>query len=309
MKILICDNLNQEVYRELETIGDCLDISKSDSKEKDLTDHIKDSEIVVIRSATKLTKEVLDNAEKLKIIARCGVGVDNVDLEFAKSKNIFVTNSPSANLISVVELTVALIISASRKLSLADAHLKNGQWNRSEFLGYELYGKTLGIVGFGKAGRLVAERMKSFGMSIVFYDPYVTDWNGSEESLELDDLLRTADVVSIHVIKTKDTENLISKDKLDLLKQNSIIVNTSRGGVLDEEYLMALLESEKIFGAGLDVYSDEPPENVDRYNGLNLVTTPHIGASTNEAQLKAGLETIENIKKILAGDESVALQI
>jgi len=309
MKILICDNLNQKVYKELETIGDCLDISKSDSKEKDLTDHIKDSEIVVIRSATKLTKEVLDNAEKLKIIARCGVGVDNVDLEFAKSKNIFVTNSPSANLISVVELTVALIISASRKLSLADAHLKNGQWNRSEFLGYELYGKTLGIVGFGKAGRLVAERMKSFGMSIVFYDPYVTDWSGSEESLELDDLLRTADVVSIHVIKTKDTENLISKDKLDLLKQNSIIVNTSRGGVLDEEYLLALLESEKIFGAGLDVYSNEPPENVDRYNGLNLVTTPHIGASTNEAQLKAGLETIENIKKILAGDESVALQI
>ena len=307
MKILICDNLNQEVYRELETIGDCLDISKSESKEKDLADHIKDSEIAVIRSATRLTKEVLDNAEKLKIIARCGVGVDNVDLEFAKSKNIFVTNSPSANLISVVELTVALIISASRKLSLADSHLKNGQWNRSEFLGYELYGKTLGIVGFGKAGRLVAERMKSFGMSIVFYDPYVTDWNGSEESLDLDDLLKTADVVSIHVIKTKDTENLISKDKLDLLKPSSIIVNTSRGGVLDEDYLFELLESEKIFGAGLDVYSNEPPENVARYNGLNLVTTPHIGASTNEAQLKAGLETIENIKKIIAGDESVAL--
>ena len=307
MKILICDNLNQQVYKELETIGDCLDISKSTSKEEDLANHIKDCEIVVIRSATQLTKEFLVNAEQLKIIARCGVGVDNIDLDFAKSKNIFVTNSPSANLISVVELTVALIISASRKLSLADLHLKNSQWNRSEFLGYELYGKTLGVVGFGKAGRLVAERMKSFGMSIVFYDPYVTDWNGSEESLELDDLLRTADVVSIHVIKTKDTENLISKDKLDLLKPNSIIVNTSRGGVLDEDYLFELLESEKIFGAGLDVYSNEPPENVERYNGLNLVTTPHIGASTNEAQLKAGLETVENIKKILAGDESVAL--
>ena len=307
MKILICDNLNQQVYRELETIGDCVDISKSNSKDKDLANHIKDCEIVVIRSATKLTKEVLDKAEQLKIIARCGVGIDNVDLDFAKSKNIFVTNAPSANLISVVELTVALIISVSRKLSLADSHLKKGEWNRSEFLGYELYGKTLGIVGFGKAGRLVADRMKSFGMSIVFYDPYVSDWNGSEESVELDDLLRTADVVSIHVIKTKDTENLISKDMLDLLKPSSIIVNTSRGGVLDEDYLFELLESEKIFGAGLDVYSNEPPENVDRYNGLNLVTTPHIGASTNEAQLKAGLETIENIKKILAGDESVAL--
>ena len=307
MKILICDNLNQQVYKELETIGDCVDISKSNSKDKDLANHIKDCEIVVIRSATKLTKEVLDKAEQLKIIARCGVGIDNVDLDFAKSKNIFVTNSPSANLISVVELTVALIISVSRKLSLADSHLKKGEWNRSQFLGNELYGKTLGIVGFGKAGRLVAERMKSFGMSIVFYDPYVTDWNGSEESIKLDDLLRTADVVSIHVIKTKDTENLISKDMLDLLKPSSIIVNTSRGGVLDEDYLFELLESEKIFGAGLDVYSNEPPKNVDRYNGLNLVTTPHIGASTNEAQLKAGLETIENIKKILAGDESVAL--
>ena len=307
MKILICDNLNQQVYKELETIGDCVDISKSNSKDKDLANHIKDCEIVVIRSATKLTKEVLDKAEQLKIIARCGVGIDNVDLDFAKSKNIFVTNAPSANLISVVELTVALIISVSRKLSLADSHLKKGEWNRSQFLGNELYGKTLGIVGFGKAGRLVAERMKSFGMSIVFYDPYVTDWNGSEESIKLDDLLRTADVVSIHVIKTKDTENLISKDMLDLLKPSSIIINTSRGGVLDEDYLFELLESEKIFGAGLDVYSNEPPKNVDRYNGLNLVTTPHLGASTNEAQLKAGLETIENIKKILAGDESVAL--
>ena len=307
MKILICDNLNQQVYKELETIGDCVDISKSNSKDKDLANHIKDCEIVVIRSATKLTKEVLDKAEQLKIIARCGVGIDTVDLDFAKSKNIFVTNAPSANLISVVELTVALIISASRKLSLADSHLKKGEWNRSEFLGYELYGKTLGIVGFGKAGRLVADRMKSFGMSIVFYDPYVTDWNGSEESVELDNLLRTADVVSIHVIKSKDTENLISKDMLDLLKPSSIIVNTSRGGVLDEDYLFELLESEKIFGAGLDVYSNEPPDNVERYNSLNLVTTPHIGASTYEAQLKACLETIENIKKILAGDGSVAL--
>ena len=307
MKILICDNLTQQVCNELETIGDCVDISKSNSRDKDLANHIKDCEIVVIRSATKLTKEVLDKAEQLKIIARCGVGIDNVDLDFAKSKSIFVTNSPSANLISVVELTVALIISVSRKLSLADSHLKKGEWNRSQFLGNELYGKTLGIVGFGKVGRLVAERMKSFGMSIVFYDPYVTDWNGSEESIKLDDLLRTADVVSIHVIKTKDTENLISKDMLDLLKPSSVIINTSRGGVLDEDYLIELLESEKIFGAGLDVYSNEPPKNVDRYNGLNLVTTPHIGASTNEAQLKAGLETIENIKKILAGDESVAL--
>ena len=246
MKILICDNLNQQVYKELETIGDCVDISKSNSRDKDLANHIKDCEIVVIRSATKLTKEVLDKAEQLKIIARCGVGIDNVDLDFAKSKSIFVTNSPSANLISVVELTVALIISVSRKLSLADSHLKKGEWNRSQFLGNELYGKTLGIVGFGKAGRLVAERMKSFGMSIVFYDPYVTDWNGSEESIKLDDLLRTADVVSIHVIKTKDTENLISKDMLDLLKPSSVIINTSRGEIVNEQDIVDALKTKKL---------------------------------------------------------------
>ena len=144
-------------------------------------------------------------------------------------------------------------------------------------------------------------------MSIVFYDPYVKDWHGPEKSLELDNLLSTADIVSIHVVKTKNTVNMISKDKLDLLKPNSIIVNTSRGGVLDEDYLFKLLESKKIFGAGLDVFLNEPPDNYKQYEGLNLVTTPHIGASTKEAQLKAGLETVENVKKILAGDESVVI--
>ena len=307
MKILICDNLNQQVYKELETIGDCLDISKSVSKDEDLANHIKDSEIVVIRSATKLTKEVLDKAEQLKIIARCGVGVDNIDIEYAKSKDIIVTNSPSANLISVVELTIALIINVARKINLSDSHLKDGKWNRREFIGMELSGKQLGIVGFGKAGRLVSERMKSFGMSIAFYDPYVKDWDGPEKSLELDQLLSTSDVVSIHVIKTEETENLISKEKLDLLKNSAILINTSRGGVVDEDYLIELLKLKKLFGAGLDVYSEEPPNNIDNFSDINLITTPHIGASTNEAQLKAGLDTVENIKKLLAGDNSVAL--
>ena len=308
MKILICDNLNLQVLDELSEIGDCTDISNSPSKSKDLIKYIKDSEIIVIRSATKLTKEILLNAKKLKIIARCGVGVDNIDLEFAKSNKISVTNSPAANIISVVELTVALIINASRKISLADTHVKNGKWDKSEFSGVELYGKKLGIVGIGKAGRLVAERMQSFGMSVIFYDPYVTDWDGPEEKKELDELLQISDVISIHVIKTKETENLISKDRLDLLKENSIIINTSRGDVLDEAYLFELLKSKKIYGAGLDVYSSEPPQNIETLKNINIVTTPHIGASTFEAQLKAGMDIVDNIKKMLSGDNSVEIQ-
>tara|TARA_B100000674_G_scaffold151706_1_gene120863 strand:- start:677 stop:1600 length:924 start_codon:yes stop_codon:yes gene_type:complete len=307
MKILVCDTLNKKVLEELHSLGECVDISSSESKDIDLVSEISQAEIVVIRSATKLTKEIIEKGDNLKIIARCGVGVDNIDVEYAKSKNIKVTNSPSANLISVVELTVALIINASRKINLSDNHLKKGKWNRSEFIGMELSGKQLGIVGFGKAGRLVSERMKSFGMSIAFYDPYVKDWDGPEKSLGLDELLSSSDVVSIHVIKTKETENILSKEKLDLLKESAILINTSRGGVVEEDYLIELLRSNKIFGAGLDVFSEEPPKNIENIGDINLITTPHIGASTNEAQLKAGLDTIENIQKILAGDDSVAL--
>ena len=307
MKILICDTLNSAVLEELQSIGECIDISSSESKDKDLFSKINDAEIVVVRSATQLTKEIIDNGENLKIIARCGVGVDNIDVEYAKSKNIIVTNSPSANLISVVELTTALIINAARKINLSDNHLKEGKWNRKEFIGMELSGKQLGIVGYGKAGRLVSDRMKSFGMSIAFHDPYVKDWDGPEKNLELDELLSTSDVISIHVIKTDETENLISKDKLDLLKKSAILINTSRGGVVDEDYLIELLRLKKLFGAGLDVYSEEPPKNIENFANINLITTPHIGASTNEAQLRAGLDTVENIKKILSGDYSLAL--
>ena len=307
MKILICDKLNQKVSNELKKIGNCLDISESDNKSSDLLKEICNAEIIVIRSGTTLTSDILEHAKELKIIARCGVGVDNIDLSYAKNNDILVTNSPAANLISVVELTVALIINASRKITLADKHVKNSEWNRSKFLGVELYGKTLGIIGFGKAGKLVSERMKTFGMSVVFYDPFISDWEGQEQSLELDELLKVSDVVSVHVVKTKETENLLSEEKLNLLKESAILVNTSRGGVIDEKYLVELLKNNKLFGAGLDVFETEPPLNVNELDEINLVTTPHIGASTAEAQLKAGIDTVENIKKILSGDLTVAI--
>jgi D-3-phosphoglycerate dehydrogenase len=307
MKILICDQLNQQVLNELKKLGECFDISLSENKEKEIFDNIVDSEIVVIRSGTTLTREILEFGKGLKIIARCGVGVDNIDLNYAKQNEIAVTNAPSANIISVVELTASLILNAARKIPQADQNLKNGMWNRASFMGIELYGKQLGIVGFGKAGKLLAERMMSFGMKIAFYDPYIDDWNGPEQSTDLDNLLSTSDVVSIHVIKTEETKNLLSRDKLDLMKKGSIIINTSRGGVLDEDHLVELLRSEYLYGAGLDVYENEPPSNFEQFRNLNITSTPHIGASTKEAQLKAGLDTVENIKKILSGDYSVTL--
>jgi len=307
MKILVCDQLQEVVLNQLRELGEITDISGSSNKNEELSSHIVNAEVVVIRSATTLTKEVLAHAKNVKIIARCGVGIDNVDVEYAKSRDIYVTNAPTANLISLVEHTIGLILSTSRKICEANASTKSGKWEKSKFVGLELHQKQLGIIGFGKAGKLLSERLKSFGMKIVFYDPFVTDWEGEEESVALEYLLSSSDVVSVHVIKTPQTENLLSKEKLNLLKPNAILVNTSRGGIIDEEYLVELVNSNKIFGAALDVFDKEPIEENNKILDSDILITPHIGASTIEAQLKAGLDTVQNIKKILDGDTSPAL--
>ena len=307
MKILVCDQLQELVLNKLIELGEITDISGSSNKDEELSSHIVDAEIVVIRSATTLTKDILEHAKNIKIIARCGVGVDNVDVEYAKSREIYVTNAPTANLISLVEHTIGLILSTIRKIYEANASTKSGKWEKSKFVGLELHEKQLGIIGFGKAGKLLSERLKSFGMKVVFYDPFVTDWQGEEESVDLEYLLSSSDVVSVHVIKTPQTENLLSKEKLNLLKPNAILVNTSRGGVIDEEYLVELVNSNKIFGAALDVFEKEPIEVNNKILDSDILITPHIGASTIEAQLKAGLDTVQNIKKILDGDASPAL--
>jgi D-3-phosphoglycerate dehydrogenase len=307
MKILVCDQLQEVVLNQLLELGEITDISGSSNKHEELLKHIIEAEIVVIRSATTLTKEILENAKKIKIIARCGVGIDNVDIEFAKSREIFVTNAPTANLISLVEHTIGLILSTARRIHESNVSTKSGKWEKSKFVGLELHQKQLGIIGFGKAGKLLSERLKSFGMKVVFYDPFVSDWEGEEESVTLENLLSSSDVVSVHVIKTPQTENLLSKERLNLLKPNSILVNTSRGGVVDEDYLVELVNSKKIFGAALDVFDKEPIEENNKILDSDVLLTPHIGASTIEAQLKAGLDTVQNIKKILDGDTSPAL--
>lgn len=307
MKILICDKLDSFAIQELNKMGTCVDISTMEDKRDQLLNHIPSTDLVFIRSATTIDKEVIDLAENLKIIARCGVGLDNVDISAASKKGIHVTNSPEANIISVAELTAGLIIACARNIIEGNNSLKQKKWDRSSLTGIELYGKTLGFVGFGRVARLVSTRMQSFGMNIVFFDPYVEHSTENEEKMELDELLQYADVVSLHVVKNEETMNLISKEKLSLMKQDSIIVNTSRGGVVDELEVLRLVDDGKLFSAALDVYEQEPPEYTTQLTKSEAITLPHLGASTHEAQLKAGTDTIENVKSILTGDLSTSV--
>ena len=304
MKILICDKLDSFAIQELNKMGTCKDISSEENKREMLLEQIPDTDLVFIRSATSIDKEVIDAGVNLKIIARCGVGLDNVDIIEATKRGIHVTNSPEANIISVAELTVGLIIASARNLIKGNNSLKQKKWDRSALTGIELYEKTLGFVGFGRVARLVASRMQSFGMKIVFFDPYIDESTQNETKLELDELLQQSDVVSLHVVKNKETINLISKEKLSLMKQDSIIINTSRGGVVDESEVLRLVDNGKLFSAALDVYEQEPPEYTKQLTESDSITLPHLGASTREAQLKAGSDTVQNVVSILNGDFS-----
>lgn len=304
MKILICDKLDSFAIQELNKMGTCKDISSEENKREMLLEQIPDTDLVFIRSATSIDKEVIDAGVNLKIIARCGVGLDNVDIIEATKRGIHVTNSPEANIISVAELTVGLIIASARNLIKGNNTLKQKKWDRSALTGIELYEKTLGFVGFGRVARLVASRMQSFGMKIVFFDPYIDESTQNETKLELDELLQQSDVVSLHVVKNKETINLISKEKLSLMKQDSIFINTSRGGVVDESEVLRLVDNGKLFSAALDVYEQEPPEYTTQLTESDSITLPHLGASTREAQLKAGSDTVQNVASILNGDFS-----
>ncbi len=302
MKILICDKLDESAVIKLQEIGECIDVSKQRNKEELIEKSITDVNIVLIRSETKLTKELIRKANNLKIIARCGVGVDNIDIHEATRKNIYVTNTPNANIISAAELTIGLILSAARNITIADNSLKNKEWNRSDLVGIELYGKQLGLVGFGKVARLVSTRLQSFGMDIVFYDPFVESSTETEQKLDLDELLETSDFVSLHVPKTEETKNLLSRDKLLILKKDSVIINASRGGVIDEEAVFELVEKKILFSAAFDVYEQEPPNLNNEMINSKVITLPHLGASTKEAQGRTGKEIVDNIKQILQGD-------
>ncbi len=265
----------------------------------------KGVDAVLIRSATKMDAEAIAAAKGLKIIARAGVGLDNVDIPAATAAGIMVVNAPTSNIVSAAELAISLLLASARFISPAHAALRNGKWARTKFTGTELFEKTLGIVGFGRIGQLVAQRMQAFGMDIIAYDPYLQPARAAQlgvRLVELDELLRTSDFITIHLPKTKETANLIGVDALKKVKPSVRIVNAARGGVLDESALYDAIVAGDVAGAGLDVFSTEPCTDSPLFTLDNVVATPHLGASTDEAQERAGIAVAVSVRKALAGE-------
>ena len=263
------------------------------------------ADAVLIRSATKMDAEAIAASKGLKVIARAGVGVDNVDIPAATAAGIMVVNAPTSNIVSAAELAIALLMASARFVSPAHAALRSGKWARSKYTGAELFEKTLGVVGFGKIGQLVTARMQAFGMNVVAYDPYLLPARAAQlgvRLVELDELLRISDFITIHLPKTKETANLIGEDALKKVKPTVRIINAARGGVLDEAALYTALVEGRVAGAGLDVFATEPCTDSPLFTLDQVVATPHLGASTDEAQERAGIAVAVSVRKALSGE-------
>jgi D-3-phosphoglycerate dehydrogenase len=260
---------------------------------------------ILVRSATKVDAEALAAAPHLKVIARAGVGLDNVDIKAATAAGVMVVNAPTSNIISAAELTVGHILSLARHIPPAHGALAQGQWKRSKYTGIELYEKTVGIIGLGRIGALVAARLQSFGVNIVAYDPYITSARAQQlgvHPVSLDELLEQSDFVTIHMPKTPETTGMLSAPQLKLMKPTAYVVNVARGGLIDEADLYTALVDGTIAGAGLDVFVNEPPTGSPLLGLDNLISTPHLGASTDEAQEKAGVSVAKSVRLALSGE-------
>ncbi len=265
----------------------------------------KGVDAVLIRSATKMDQEAISAAKGLKVIARAGVGLDNVDIPAATTAGVMVVNAPTSNIVSAAELAISLILASARFVVPANIALKGGKWARSKFTGAELFEKTLGVVGFGRIGQLVASRMQAFGMSVIAYDPYLQPARAAQlgvDLVSLDELLKRSDFITIHLPKTKETANLIGVEALKKVKPSVRIINAARGGVLDESALYEAIKEGRVAGAGLDVFATEPCTDSPLFALDNVVATPHLGASTDEAQERAGIAVAVSVRKALAGE-------
>lgn len=304
MKILVSDKLGQKGIDVLAQEKDIQYDVKTGMDPEELKKVIGEYDGIIIRSGTKLTKDILECAGRLKAIGRAGVGVDNVDLEAASQKGIIVMNTPGGNTISTCEHSIAMLLSMSRNIPQANASLKNKEWKRSSFMGKEVYGKTLGIIGFGRIGKEVAKRMIAFGMKIVVYDPYISPESAPSveaEFVTLDQLCKKADYITLHIPKTADTKYLLNKDAFSKMKDGVRIINCARGGIVKEEDLYEAIKNGKVKGAALDVFENEPPHDSPLLTLDNVVCVPHLGASTEEAQENVGIAVAEQVIDALLG--------
>jgi len=301
--VLIAEELSPAT---VEALGPDFEIRSVDGADRAaLLPALAEADAVLIRSATRMDAEAIAAGPRLKVIARAGVGLDNVDIKAATEAGVMVVNAPTSNIISAAELTIGHILSLARHIPAAHASLAAGEWKRSKYTGVELYEKTLGIIGLGRIGALITARMQAFGMDVVAYDPYVTAARAQQLGVRLvtlDELLAQSDFITIHMPKTPETTGMIAGPQLAAMKRTAYIVNVARGGLIDEAALAQALRDGEIAGAGIDVFSSEPPKDELLTGAPNIVVTPHLGASTDEAQEKAGVSVAKSVRLALGGE-------
>ena len=301
--VLIAEELSPAT---LEALGPDFEVRNVDGTDRAaLLAELATADAILVRSATQVNAEAIAAAPKLKVIARAGVGLDNVDIKAATAAGVMVVNAPTSNIISAAELAIGQLFALARFIPDANASLKAGEWKRSKFTGVEFFEKTIGIVGLGRIGALVAQRLAGFGVELIGYDPYITPARAEQIGVRLatlEEVMRQSDFITIHIPKTPETTGLIGAKEFAIAKPNLRIVNCSRGGIIDETDLYEALKSRKIAGAGLDVFVQEPPTGSPLLTLDNIVVTPHLGASTDEAQEKAGISVAKSVRLALAGD-------
>jgi D-3-phosphoglycerate dehydrogenase len=301
--VLIAEKLAPSV---LDVFGDEVEVRHVDGTDRPaLLEAVAHADALLVRSATKVDAEVLAATTRLKVVARAGVGLDNVEVPAATARGVLVVNAPTSNIVSAAEHAVALLLAAARQIPAAHATLQENQWKRSKFSGVEINGKTVGVVGLGKIGQLFAQRLAAFDTEIIAYDPYASPARAAQLGVELvtlDELIARADIISVHLPKTPETKGLIGADQLAKVKPGVLIVNAARGGLIDEQALADAAREGRIGGAGIDVFSTEPTTESPLFGLPNVVVTPHLGASTTEAQDRAGTDVARSVLLALRGD-------
>ncbi|MCD6503464.1 MAG: hydroxyacid dehydrogenase [Euryarchaeota archaeon] len=302
-RVLINDEISERGVKILKEAG--FEVIMHHYGSEELKRIIKDFDALIVRSATKVTREIIEEGSKgmLKVIGRAGVGVDNIDVNAATEKGILVVNAPTAATRSVAELTLAFALALARDLVEANNELKVGMWTKKKHMGFLLYGKTWGVIGYGRIGREVAKLAKALGMNVIAYDPYIKEAKEVKLTSTLEELLKNSDIVSIHVPLTPETRGLIGEKEIKMMKKGAILINTARGGIVDEKALAKAVEEGYLKGAGVDVFEEEPPKPDNPLLKVERIyVTPHIGASTVEAQDLAGEIIAEQIVKALRGE-------
>jgi len=307
-KILICDTIHEEGIKKLKEAGFTVE-EKTKITPEELVKVIGEYDAIVVRSRTKVTADVLRATKNLKVAARAGVGLDNIDVKEAEAKGVKVINTPEAPSVAVAELTIGFMLSLARAIPLADRKMKSSEWIKSTLTGSELRNKTLGIIGFGRIGYQVAKRAKAFEMKVLAYDvaleklmDYVKEVGA--EATTLQQLLKRSDFITLHVPLLPQTRHMIGEKEISAMKNGAYLINTSRGGIIEEEALKKALKSGKLAGAALDVFEEEPPKDTSLSGLDKVVCTPHIGAQTEEAQKDAGIIVAEKLIEIFRGTKS-----